>query len=72
MTKSKRPVGRPPELIESRRVHICLDKQSYEIAEELGEGNVSAGIREALEFTHNHLFPDQSNLVVVPEILLKG
>ena len=41
--------GRPPEISGARRVNTYLDAQSTEIAAELGNGNVSEGIRTALK-----------------------
>jgi len=41
-------IGRPKEIAEGRRVNVWLDQASIERAEEIGDGNVSAGIRAAL------------------------
>jgi len=40
--------GRPKEIEAGRRVNVWLDQASIERAEEIGDGNVSAGIRMAL------------------------
>ena len=43
----KRPVGRPAD-VGGKRVQVYLDAESLSIASELGNGNVSHGIRRAL------------------------
>jgi hypothetical protein len=43
-----RPTGRPAEMSGGRRVQVYLDDETLAIAERLGGGNVSAGIRAAL------------------------
>jgi hypothetical protein len=45
---SKRESGRPPELDGGKRVNVYLDSASLAKAAELGDGNVSEGIRIAL------------------------
>ncbi len=40
--------GRPTEMGAGRRVNVYLDEQSLTRAAELGDGNVSVGIRKAL------------------------
>ncbi len=40
--------GRPAEMTDGRRIQVYLDAASLKIAERLGGGNVSAGIRAAL------------------------
>lgn len=40
--------GRPAELAGGRRVNVYLDEASIQRAAELGNGNVSEGIRRAL------------------------
>jgi hypothetical protein len=40
--------GRPPEMDEGRKVNTYLDAKSIAIAAKLGNGNVSHGIRRAL------------------------
>lgn len=40
--------GRPPEMEGGKRVNVYLDAESLEIASNLGNGNVSDGIRRAL------------------------
>lgn len=40
--------GRPAEMDGGKRVQVYLDAESLEIAQSLGDGNVSAGIRMAL------------------------
>ena len=42
-------VGRPSELAEGRKVTVYLDADSLTIAERIGAGNVSAGLRRALQ-----------------------
>lgn len=41
-------IGRPREIASGRRVNVWLDQASVDLAESLGDGNVSAGIRAAL------------------------
>lgn len=43
----KRPVGRPSE-IDGKRVQVYLDAESLKTAAQIGNGNVSEGIRTAL------------------------
>lgn len=43
----KRPIGRPA-YVGGKRVQVYLDAESLAIAAELGNGNVSEGIRNAL------------------------
>jgi hypothetical protein len=43
-----RPVGRPSEITDGRRVQVYLDAASLSTAATLGNGNVSEGIRLAL------------------------
>lgn len=40
--------GRPPKMRDGKRVNLYLDEKTLKRAEELGNGNVSAGIRVAL------------------------
>lgn len=40
--------GRPSELKGGKRVQVYLDAESLSIADEIGNGNVSEGIRKAL------------------------
>lgn len=40
--------GRPAELEGGKRVNVYLDAESLSIADEIGDGNVSNGIRKAL------------------------
>lgn len=42
-------VGRPATLPPTKRVVVALTAQQVETARQLGDGNVSAGIRRALE-----------------------
>lgn len=42
-------VGRPSKLAEGRKVTVYLDADSLTIAERIGAGNVSAGLRRALQ-----------------------
>lgn len=44
----KRPVGRPSE-INGKRVQVYLDDESLKAAAQLGNGNISEGIRKALK-----------------------
>jgi len=48
METEKKKVGRPKIIHDGRPVKIRLDKRSLEAAVRLGEGNISAGVREAL------------------------
>ena len=41
--------GRPAEMEGGKRVNVYLSAEAIALAEELGNGNVSAGIRRALE-----------------------
>lgn len=41
--------GRPAELEGGKRVNVYLDAESLSIAAEIGDGNVSEGIRSALK-----------------------
>lgn len=43
----KRPVGAPPT-VNGRQITLYLDEDSIRIAANLGDGNVSKGIRKAL------------------------
>lgn len=43
----KRAVGRPA-VVSARAVNVTLDEASIEVAKQLGNGNISAGIRLAL------------------------
>lgn len=43
-----RPVGRPPD-VDGKRVQVYLDAESLKIAAAIGNGNVSKGIRRALQ-----------------------
>lgn len=51
MTNDNQPnsPGRPPELDDAKRLNIYLDSRSQEIATRLGNGNLSLGIRLALD-----------------------
>jgi hypothetical protein len=42
-------IGRPSEMAGGRAVKVYLDAESIAIANRLGEGNVSDGIRQALK-----------------------
>lgn len=46
--KAKHPGGRPPTLKDGKAVQVYLDASSLAIADKLGDGNVSQGIRVAL------------------------
>lgn len=45
--QAKRPVGRPA--MDGRRVVVKLDERHIKLAEAVGDGNVAAGIRRALD-----------------------
>ena len=45
--------GAPKQMIDGRRIYVYLDADSIERARELGSGNVSAGIRLALQLQTN-------------------
>lgn len=47
MTEKRKP-GRPPRMDGGKRRSIYLDDESMELAERLGYGNASEGIRRAL------------------------
>ncbi len=47
-TKPKTNLGRPPSLSGGKRVNVYLDAASLKAADKLGGGNVSEGIRMAL------------------------
>lgn len=42
-------LGRPAEMQGGKRVNVYLDSKSIALALRLGDGNLSAGIRKALE-----------------------
>lgn len=42
-------VGRPAEMEGGKRRNVYLDDESWALAQSLGDGNASAGIREALK-----------------------
>ena len=44
-----KPVGRPSSMQNGKRVNVYLDAASLESASKLGNGNVSEGIRVALQ-----------------------
>lgn len=46
---TKREPGRPEAMTEGRRVQVYLDAKTIEEARKLGDGNLSNGIRRALE-----------------------
>ncbi len=48
-TTPKREPGRPEAMTEGRRVQVYLDAKTIEEARKLGDGNLSNGIRRALE-----------------------
>lgn len=48
-TTTKREPGRPEAMTEGRRVQVYLDAKTIEEARKLGDGNLSNGIRRALE-----------------------
>ena len=41
--------GRPPTLTDGKRVTLTLDQATIDRARELGAGNLSLGVRRALE-----------------------
>jgi len=45
----KRPNHRPQEMKDGRRRNIYVDDASWEMAQKLGKGNGSEGIRHALK-----------------------
>lgn len=56
MTHSqKKKLGRPAILKSTVTVRVTLEKEQLETAELLGEGNLSAGIRESLKFSKVYL-----------------
>lgn len=48
-SNTKREPHRPKSLTEGRRVQVYLDAKTIEEARKLGDGNLSNGIRRALE-----------------------
>lgn len=48
MAVKKSPVGRPAQMKGGKGVQVYLDAPSVKFARQLGEGNVSEGIRRAL------------------------
>lgn len=57
-TVARKPVGAPQKMSDGRRVQVYLDADSLAIAERLGDGNVSAGIRAALKRAAGGPTPD--------------
>lgn len=43
------PLGRPAELDAARRISVTLGARHVETAQAIGNGNVSAGLRRALD-----------------------
>lgn len=56
--KQKRPVGAPPKMKDGRKMHVYLDAATIEIAQRLGDGNISEGIRKAVA-----AYKDESSIV---------
>lgn len=50
--RNSRPAGRPAELEGGRKVNTYLDAESIAIAQRLGNGNISEGIRTALRMAN--------------------
>lgn len=48
-TKPKKPQGRPPIMAGGKPVRVYLDQPTLQRARLLGNGNVSAGIRIAVQ-----------------------
>lgn len=48
------PVGTPTALDDAKRVLVMLDAPARAIAHKAGSGNVSAGIRLALQYWQDH------------------
>jgi hypothetical protein len=48
VSESKHPGGRPTEVEGGRRMNLYLDRESVQTAKEIGNGNMSEGIRGAL------------------------
>lgn len=46
--EEKRPAHRPQEMEGGRRMNVYLDAATIEKARQLGDGNISEGIRRAL------------------------
>jgi hypothetical protein len=46
--KSNNPKGRPPSLIDGAYHKIYIDAESWALAQSLGDGNASEGLRVAL------------------------
>lgn len=47
------PPGRPVKMEGGKRVQVYMDAESLRIAAKIGDGNISAGIREALKRASN-------------------
>ena len=50
MTETKRKAGRPHTGLMLSRVNLSLDDLTVDKARTLGKGNVSRGVRDAIEF----------------------
>ena len=48
MTDKPRKPGRPATMRDGRRIQVWLDAETIRRAEQLGNGSVSAGIRQAI------------------------
>jgi len=48
-SKPKRPNHRPTEMKDGRRRTIYIDAESWRLAQDLGEGKASEGIRRAIQ-----------------------
>jgi len=54
--KNPRGAGRKPTIAKDggRRINVHLDEETVRIARELGNGNLSLGIREAMKIISSH------------------
>ena len=49
MVTGKKPIGPPRQMEDGRKISVYLTDALIEKAKELGGGNLSAGVRKALE-----------------------
>ncbi|MCL1485139.1 hypothetical protein MIH18_23700 (plasmid) [Marinobacter sp. M3C] len=55
--KEKRPNHRPREMEGGKRRNVYIDAESWRLAQELGDGNGSEGIRRAIQIASKRPTP---------------